>query len=341
MLQLGLKITQPADPLEKITLERLFLGLSKPKQEFRDLILQLRTVAALDTARYRELKKQLPYFVCGIFQPPVRRKEHFAAIRYFIIDLDHLAGAGVQMEELRQRLKEMEEVALVFASPGGDGLKVLFRLEEDCRDAAMFSAFYKVFAHRFAERFGVQGAIDLRTHDVTRACFMSYDPETYFNPLSALVKMEDYLKELDYDQAREDVREAEKALAAAATARPQDEEKGPALDDEILRRIKERINPALAARPQKQYHVPPQLDEAMPLIHEKLAEMELEILLNEPISYGRKLHIGAGKHFAEINLFYGQRGFKVVKTTKTGSNAELADLAARALESIIYNHIIN
>ncbi len=339
MLQLGLKITQPSDPLEKITLERLYLGLSKPKQEFRDLILQLRTVAALDTARYRELKKQLPYFVCGIFHPPVRRKEHFAAIRYFIIDLDHLAEAGVQMEELRQRLKEMEEVALVFASPGGDGLKVMFHLEDDCRDAAMFSAFYKVFAHRFAERFGVQGAIDLRTHDVTRACFMSYDPETYYNPLSALVKMEDYLKALDYDHAREDVREAEKALAAQAA--PREDDKGPALDDEVLRRIKERINPALAARPKKEYFLPPQLGEAMPVIREKLAEIELEIRLDEPISYGRKLHIGAGKHFAEINLFYGQRGFKVVKTSKTGSNAELADLAAKALESIIYNHITN
>jgi len=233
----------------------------------------------------------------------------------------------------------MEEVALVFASPGGDGLKVMFHLEEDCRDAAMFSAFYKVFAHRFAERFGVQGAIDLRTHDVTRACFMSYDPETYYNPLSALVKMEDYLKALDYDQAREDVREAEKALAAQAA--PREDDKGPALDDEVLRRIKERINPALGARPKKEYFLPPQLGEAMPVIREKLAEMELEIRLDEPISYGRKLHIGAGKHFAEINLFYGQRGFKVVKTSKTGSNAELADLAAKALESIIYNHITN
>ena len=336
MLQLGTKITQPGDPLQKITVEQLYQMVRRPKTESVDFIQQLRALAAIDERQYRELKKQLPYFVCGIFQPPVRRKENFALIRYFILDLDHLSAAGADPGAVREALKGDPRVVLCFASPGGDGLKVLFRLEEDCRDAAQFSAFYKVFARRFGEQQGLLGAIDLQTHDVTRACFLSVDTDAFFNPLPEPVRMGDYLKNLDFEDAVADIRESEQVLRTHAPQRPAVPE-SPAMDQDILQRIKLRLNPAARTRVPKEHYVPPALDAAMPLLRERLAEWEMEIRSAEPIQYGRKVQVYAGQHFAEINLFHGARGFSVVKTTKRGSSPELADLAARAIQEILEN----
>jgi hypothetical protein len=41
--------------------------------------------------------------------------------------------------------------------------------------------------------------------------------------------------------------------------------------------------------------------------------------------------------WCELNLFYGKRGFSIVKTTKSGSHAELADLAANVLRELLYD----
>jgi len=332
MFQLGTKITQHGDPLQKISIEQLYQMLRRPKTESADFIQQLRALAAIDERQYRELKKQLPYFVCGIFHPSVRRKENFAMIRYFILDLDHLSAAGLETETIKTSLRSDDRVAMYFVSPGGDGLKVLFRLEEDCRDAAMFSAFYKIFARQFGEKHGLLGAIDLQTHDVTRACFLSADPEAYYNPLSELIRMSDYLKNLDFEESVSEIKASERVLQEQARA-PVAE--SPSLDTDILQRIKLRLNPDARPLRTKTYIVPPALDEAMPLIREGLAALEMELRSAEPIQYGRKVQVFAGRHFAQINIFYGARGFSVVKTTKTGSSPELADLATKAIQQIL------
>lgn len=222
MLQLGTRITQPADPLQKISLEQLYQMLRHPKTELADFIQQLRALAA----------------------------------------------------------------------------------------------------------------IDLRTHDVTRACFLSADPEAWFNPLSDPVEMAEYLKNLDFEDAVADIREAGRVLREQAPSRTDDPE-SPSLDGDILQRIKLRLNPNARPRQPKEHYVPPALDEAMPLIRERLAAWEMEVRSAEPIRYGRQVRIHAGRHFAEINIFYGARGFSVVKTTRTGSTPELADLAARAIREIL------
>jgi hypothetical protein len=63
----------------------------------------------------------------------------------------------------------------------------------------------------------------------------------------------------------------------------------------------------------------------------------MELLQTTPIHYGHQLKIGTGSMWSEINLFYGQKkGYSIVKTTKTGSSSELADLAAQALYELIH-----
>jgi len=182
MLQWGLHITQSGDPLHKIGLEEMYRRIRQPKAAFQDRIRQLRAVRAMDEKQYRELKKDLPYFVCGLFHPAVRRRENFAEIRHFLLDLDHLSQAELPAEVLAQRMRALPEAEMCFTSPGGDGLKLMFRLSEGCRDAAMFSAFYKVFSRQFAEKHSLQQVVDYATSDVSRACFVSFDPEAFYNP---------------------------------------------------------------------------------------------------------------------------------------------------------------
>jgi hypothetical protein len=333
MVQFGKSITTPGDPLQKIPLERLFLGIQKPKQKFQDFIEQLRMVRSLDEQQYRHLKKQLPYFVCGIFHPAIRRREHFATIESFVLDLDHLEEAGLSMEVLREKLAQIPEVLMLFASPSLDGIKVLFRLSEPCSDMALFSSFYKLFAQRFAEKHGLERVIDYKTSDVTRACFMSVDEQAYLNMEAESVQLQGFIPDLNFDQAEKDIKQAEAFLKKAQTAEMKKENKD--LGAEALLKIKQRLNPHYRQPREKQYHVPTQIDKALPTLNEALGEFEMKILESQPINYGRKIKVVCQELWAELNIFYGKKGFRVVKTTKSGSNLELATLAAQAVDQIL------
>lgn len=334
MIQFGTRITQPGDPLQKMEVEKLFHSTSQPKQPFRDLIAQLRAVKSLDERQYRELKKQLPYFVCGIFHPPVRRGENFASIGHFIVDLDHLERAGLDKHLLSLQLRDDPEVAFFFTSPGGDGLKVLFNLAESCRDAALFSAFYKLFARQFAEKYGLLEVIDLRTSDVTRACFVSHDPDAFYNPEARPVAMEGFITALDFDKAEKAIKETEEIFKGIDTGWAGQDK--PEMDNEILRQIKQKLNPQFRDPRKKEYVIPPEVDQVLPLLKERLAEYQIEIEETRPISYGRKVRVKAGPLYAEIDIFFGKRGFQVVKTTKSGSNPDLAELAGQAITEILF-----
>ena len=333
MIQFGRNITAPGDRLEKISLERLFAGISRPKAEFRDQIERLRFVKSIDQRRYRELKKQLPYFVCGQFHPPVRRKENFAGIACFVLDLDHLEKEDRNLETVRAKLQALPEVCLLFQSPGGDGLKVLFRLKERCTDAALFSAFYKLFAARFATAHHLLDALDTRTHDVTRACFLSYDPKAHFRPDALPIDLLTYLPDLDFDKAQKSLKEAEKTLQEAQKRNPAAKDAGP--DADTLERIKDRLNPGRRKPKPKNVIIAPEVESALELLSRRLPEFEMALVDSRPINYGRQVHVRAGQIWAEINIFYGKKGYSIVKTTKTGSNPELAELAAAAIAQIL------
>ncbi len=332
MVQYGLNITQADDPLSKISLDRLHQGIARPKESFSKQIHRLRLVRSMDAKQYSRLKRSLPYFVCGQFHPAVRRREYFAVIQYFMIDLDHFEEAGKDRQELARQLQEDERLVLLFTSPGGDGLKLMFRLSEPCHDAGLYSLFYKAFVQSLTAKYQLEQVIDLRTHDVTRACFLSVDPEAYYNPGATPIILESIFDPHDPD-ARQRLSEERKELKEKAPERP-GPEKEP-LSDEVLQQIKQKLNPNFRPRPKRDVFVPPELDSIMPRVEERLKEMQMELILQEPIHYGRKLKVGAGQHWAEVNVFFGKKGFSVVKTSKTGSNEQLADMAHQLLYELL------
>ncbi|WP_211835053.1 hypothetical protein [Porphyromonas levii] len=57
------------------------------------------------------------------------------------------------------------------------------------------------------------------------------------------------------------------------------------------------------------------------------------------ISYGKKIRASVGTNKAEINLFFGKRGYSVVQSPRTGTSAELNEALAKMVESFVYNRI--
>src|SRR5690625_4152201 len=160
MLTFGMAIHRSNDPLQKVKIETVAKKIKMPKPEFVSRINQLRKIRMIDEKQYKRLKISLPYFCCGIFNPGFRRKENFAAINFFTIDLDHFSEKHLSKENITKKLMQEKQVRLLFTSPGGDGLKAVFQLKEACTDAGQFSHFYKAFSRDLAKRYGLEKVID-------------------------------------------------------------------------------------------------------------------------------------------------------------------------------------
>lgn len=199
MLLFGTNIQSTADELRKVQEAYLYNSLRNPKPAIAAAVRQLRIVYSMDAKGYAQLKRRLPYFVCGQFNPAFRRKENFAYTESFILDFDHLSAKRLSLKTVREDIIRDGQVMMCFASPSEDGLKVMFRLKERCYDAGLYSIFYKAFAATFAMRHNLTQVADGRTSDVARACFVSIDPDAYYNPDAIPVDMKAYIDEADPD----------------------------------------------------------------------------------------------------------------------------------------------
>lgn len=332
MIQAGKNITQQGDIMQKITVEQLYNSLIKPKAEIYNQIQQLRIIKTIDADKYRKLKVQLPYFTAGIFNPPIRKTENFAWIKYLVLDFDHINEKGLDVNTLKNKLITDNRIVLIFVSPGNDGLKIIFELSEKCYDTAKYSMFYKIFAKSFAMQYGLEQVVDSRTSDVTRACFISCDETAYYNPLATNLEMKNFI---DFDNYSE-LTEAKAELKLWDKEMKENnslEVKVNELTTDLLSEIKGKLNPKFVK--QKNIFVPEELELTLERIKHRLNELGLKLEKIESIHYGKKLVIGIDHRWAEINVFYGKKGFSVVKTTKSGSNAELAEVAKDVLEQLL------
>lgn len=331
-LQKGQSITQPRDRLSKISLETLYQSIYKPSAEIKSQLDRLRTIKTIDEKQYRKQKLLLPYVTTGIFNPPFRKTENFAAIRAFILDLDHISEHNKNLTELKIRLAQDDRVALLFESPGGDGLKVFFVLKEKCFDRQKYSLFYKVFVHKFAADYQLHGIIDTRTSDVTRACFLSEDAEAYFNPNPLLIEPDTYV---NFESPAE-IREAELFVKEEEHKQAPPEAPQTELPDDLFAEIKQKLNPKLKVKKDKHIVVPEKLNTVMEEAEKVFTDKGISLKEVRDIHYGKKLLLEYKQYTAELNLFFGKRGFTVVKSPKKGTNADLRDLCYRLLCDFLY-----
>lgn len=278
----------------------------------------------------------LPYVTCGIFSPPYRRLENFASIDCFMVDIDHLQEKEINMEALCHKLKNDQTVEMFFVSPGNNGLKILFSLREKCYDRAKYSMFYKLFIRDLSNRYGLDQVIDKVTSDATRACFLSADTGAYYNPDAVNIDMSTYIdfdSSIEVEQARQTIKELD---GEVKKDQPVEEETKKDLSPDILSEIKKKLNPNYRERKPKNHYVPPEVDEALGLVKDKMNDFNIEMVFSEPIHYGRKLRFKLDHRFAQINLFYGKKGFRLVKTPVSGSDAELNDVVFQILAEVFH-----
>ncbi len=332
MISIGNSITSAYDTLQKVELGKLASRIRQPKPEFISFINQLRNVCSIEPSKYRQLKTRLPYVVAAIFNPPFRKIENFAYTRYFILDIDHLTDKGIDINTLFNKLKANPAIVLMFRSPSADGVKIFFKLEEKCFDAAKYSLFYKVFAKKFAADYGLAQVIDKRTSDVSRACFVSYDPDAWYNqeaqPISVAryVDFENQLQMMDLQKMlKEENSKIENKTHHEKTEIPQD----------VWQDIREKLNPRLREKREKNLIVPKELDAVLNNINQTLQNINVEIESVTNINYGKKIRVKTQGSWAEVNVFYGKKGFSVVGTPKNGSNKALMETVRLVLLDLL------
>ena len=336
MIMYGANIQSADCALTKMEESDLFHFVSFPDTPLMAKIRQLRVAYQVAPKQYAELKRTLPYVVCGIFNPPYRKTENFGYIESFIIDIDHLSSKGLTASSLKAQLRADSRVLLAFTSPSEDGLKVMFRLRERCYDAGLFSVFYKEFIHSFSAQYHLEQVADKRTSDVTRACFLSVDKDALFNADCEPVDFGTFVQSANslamYDllsKQRKEEREVQNAVAEPSAS--------PDPDREIMEKIKACLNPnAKSLRKRADVYVPDQLNTIMDNLVSFIEDTGLVVREVIDIQYGKKLRVDMGQKKAEINVFYGKRGFSVVKSPRCGTSEELNELTAQLIQTFIY-----
>ena len=332
MISFGKNITAGNDPLVKVPVDKIYAALRSPRSETLSLVRQLRIVRTMDIKRYGALKRSLPYMVGGAFNPSFRNKDNFAYTEYFFLDLDHLKEKGREVDEVRQVLQRDERVVLCFVSPSGDGLKLLFRLAERCHDAGAYSLFYRLFAQKFAAQHGIDQVVDTCTSDVSRACFVSADPDAYYNPGAARIDLSQYLRpddSLQFFDTKHDVETAEREQRQAADPAPR-----PDVGGEVMKNILAILNPRQQARQEaRNVFVPEQLNEIIEDLKSFIEKTGVVVSEIVNIQYGKKIRTHAGSRQAETNVFYGRRGFSVVMSPRSGTNGEFNEMMRQLIEA--------
>jgi hypothetical protein len=337
MISAGGNITSSSEELKKVQVSYLYHGLCNPKADIVSKIKQLRIVRNLDTKQYSVLKKQLPYVVCAMFNPPFRRTANFAYTEYFILDIDHIYEKGLDLNQVRAKVQSDSRVVLSFLSPGEDGLKLFFRFKERCYDSGMYSLFYKAFLRDFSVRYGLEQVIDERTSDVCRACFVSIDPHAYYNPDAELVDMNAFLPSENVNELFALKHELEQEAKENKQAAEEQREKEP--DDEVMNRVKALLNPKRAKIEKPEPYVPERLEEIMDDLCKYVGDTGVELYEIKNIQYGKKMRFRMGQKLAEVNLFYGKRGFSVVQSPRCGTSAELNELMSQLIESFLVTEV--
>ena len=335
MISAGKNVKSTTDPLVKMSVKHLYHALCNPRQETSLLLGQLRTARAIDPKAYTLLKSQLPFFVCAMFNPPQRRTDYFAYTEYFIIDIDHISEKGLVLDTLRRQINADPRTLLSFVSPGGDGLKVMFRLAERCYDAGLYKVFYKLFLARFSRQYELQQVVDARTCDVARACFLSCDPMAYYNPEAEPVTMQDFIDpETDVQQAFDLKHAADEETRKAEKAEKENHPTEPPTD--ILQQIRERLGQqSRPARVERPVYVPDVLNDIIDELRTFIESFQISVTEIRNIQYGKKIRMAVGLKQAEINLFFGKRGFTVVQSPRSGTDTALNETAAMVIQQFI------
>jgi len=91
------------------------------------------------------------------------------------LDFDHLQNVELLRNQLLQ--DEYFDTQLLFVSPSGNGLKWVISIDAT---TATHGDYFAAVANYVLQTYGV--AVDKSGRDISRACFLPYDPQAFINP---------------------------------------------------------------------------------------------------------------------------------------------------------------
>lgn len=134
-----------------------------------------------DARLYAERKKMLPNItVNGIFSQ--RNDDCLTDYSGVVcIDFDHIPVP--ELPWMKDCLRRWPHTLFLFTSPSGEGLKLFIR--HDLTDPALHQNLYLQIVRTFREEWGCR-YVDGCTKDLSRATFLSYDPDCFHNPAATV-----------------------------------------------------------------------------------------------------------------------------------------------------------
>jgi hypothetical protein len=134
---------------------------------------------------YDRAKARLEAFTFGGTFSPSRAKANLAQHSRIVLgDLDHLDARNLLV--IKRALCGDPRTACVFISPSATGLKLGVHVPQVADDAGYKHA-WQVVSKEYAALYGVPW--DISGKDVSRLCFVSHDPDLYWNPDAAVFEV--------------------------------------------------------------------------------------------------------------------------------------------------------
>lgn len=131
-----------------------------------------------------EMKKKLPAFTAsGVFNKGHKACDLEEYAGRIILDFDELADKVVVCKKKAEELSFTESA---FISPSGAGLKVTVRVDSPKKE---HKKMFEAVKQYYEQALGVPA--DPSGKDVSRLCFLSYDEDVYYNPVSQIFTYED------------------------------------------------------------------------------------------------------------------------------------------------------
>ncbi len=95
-----------------------------------------------------------------------------------VVDFDKLSEQEIQ--DIEGHLKQLPYVYAIFRSPSNKGIKAIIRAEFNTYEE------YKSVFCAIDDALGQMESFDMQNSDISRACFVSYDPNIYINTKASL-----------------------------------------------------------------------------------------------------------------------------------------------------------
>ncbi len=167
---------------ETIT-ESQFVDLIKHDQSVKHIIQSARdALGENDRNLYDSIKQQLPAVTTSAICEGGRKKSDIKELNNLLcLDVDKLQPH--EFEKLKSEFQNWKHTRILFTSPSGNGLKVVVQTNADLIN---FKESFQQIYDYIQNEFNVE--CDPACKDPNRLCFLSHDPQVYYNPESDVIE---------------------------------------------------------------------------------------------------------------------------------------------------------